>query len=218
MANVILQAFAYGEDLDAFGQRSLGYRLLAPAGAEPWGREVEALARRLQAAPYPDLWPAADLFCSILLADGRRVVAVARYGLVDRTPEQRRGGLELIGIVASGEVSMPATLAVYRWLQIRRGETDDLHALGGQFPLREIVNAMPPEAAPEGPAPVLPIRVWQCGAILFAATSATDPDRHLHLLERNPQAFWQWVPLVGADFPLQQQAQLGPVVAWTPYV
>ena len=88
-----LKAFAYGEELDAFGQRSLGYRLLAPAGAETWGHEVEALARRLQAAPYPDHWPASNLFCSILLADGRRVVAVARYGLVDRTPEQRRGAV-----------------------------------------------------------------------------------------------------------------------------
>src|SRR5713226_3376207 len=117
MSDVTLQAYAYGEDLDAFGQRSLGYRLLAPAGAEPWGHEVEALARRLQAAPYPDHWSAANLFCSILLVDGRRVVALARYGLVDHTPEKRRGGLELIGVVASGEVSIPATLAIYRWLQ-----------------------------------------------------------------------------------------------------
>ena len=29
--------------------------------------------RRLQAAPYPDHWPATDLFCSVLLGDGRRV-------------------------------------------------------------------------------------------------------------------------------------------------
>jgi hypothetical protein len=218
MSDVTLQAFAYGEELDTFGQRSLGYRLLAPAGTEPWGCEVEALARRLQAAPYPDQWPSANLFCSILLADGRRVVAVAHYGLVDCTPEQRRGGLELIGVVASGEVSIPATLAVYRWLQIRRDETDDLHVLGGQFPLREIVSAMPPMAATAIPAPVLPIRVWQCGAILLGATSASDPDRQLGLLERSPQASWQWLPLVGADFPLQHQARLGPLVAWTPYL
>ncbi len=217
MSEVTLQGFAYGEELDGFGQRSLGYRQLAPAGAEPWGYEVEALARQLQAAPYPDQWPATNLLCSILLADGQRVVAVARYGLVDHTPEQRRGGLELVGVVAPDTVSIPATLAIYRWLQKRRGETDDFHALGGHVSLQEVVETMPPDSAKDTHLPVLPIRIWQCGAVLFAATSPTDPDHHLHLLERNPQGSWQWLPLVGADFPLQEQAKLGPVVAWTPY-
>src|SRR6516225_1963263 len=83
-ASVILQGFAYGECLDDLPQRSLGFRLLAPAEPEPWCPEVEALARLLQTAPYPDHWPPADLFCSVLLADGRRVVAVARYGLCDQ--------------------------------------------------------------------------------------------------------------------------------------
>jgi hypothetical protein len=216
MSDLSLQGFAYGEELDAFGQRSLGYRLLAPAGVEPWGQEVEALARRLQAAPYPDSWPAVNLFCSVMLADGRRVVAVARYGLIDHTPGQRRGGLELIGVVASGEPSIPATRAIYRWLEIRRSETDDLHALGGRFLLQEIVDAMPVEAA--GDFPVLPIRLWQDGALLFAAASPTEPDHHLRLLELNPQTSWQWLPLVGCDFPLRAQAQLGPVIAWTPHL
>ena len=53
-----LQGFAYGEHLEGVPPRSLGYRLLAPAGPEPWSGEVEALARRLQAAPYPGLVPA----------------------------------------------------------------------------------------------------------------------------------------------------------------
>ena len=70
--------FTYGEDVEGLGGapgRSLGFRLLAPAGPQPWGAEVEALARRLQAAPYPDHWPATDLFCSVLLSEGQRMLA-----------------------------------------------------------------------------------------------------------------------------------------------
>ena len=52
--------FAYGEDVESPNGRSLGFRLLAPAGPETWSAEVEALARRLQAAPYPDQWPSTD--------------------------------------------------------------------------------------------------------------------------------------------------------------
>src|SRR6516165_11316388 len=117
-----LAGFAYGEDLEGVSLRSLGYRLLAPLRAEPWCGEVEALARRLQAAPYSDHWPACDLFCSVLLADGRRLVALARYGLADHTPSQRRGGLELIGLVGPAELDPAAALAIYRWLGQRRAE------------------------------------------------------------------------------------------------
>src|SRR5437660_7852337 len=122
-----LVGFAYGEDLEEGSQRSLGYRLLAPAQGGSWSAEVEALARRLQAAPYSDHWPATDLFCSVLLADGRRVVALARYGLSDHTPAQRRGGLELIGVVGPASLDVPTALAVYRWLHQRRDGADDLH-------------------------------------------------------------------------------------------
>jgi hypothetical protein len=215
MSDVSLQGFAYGEELDAFGQRSLGYHLVAPAGAAPWRHEVEMLARRLQATPYPDSWPQADLFCSILLEDGRRVVAVARYGLVDHTPAQRRGGLELIGFVACGEPSVSAAQAIYRWLRIRRSETDDLHTLGGHFQLQEIALELPSEPATD--APVFPIRLWQDGALLFAAASPADPDCYLPWLESSPLDSWQWLPLVGRDFPLRQQTERGPLVAWMPY-
>ena len=94
-----LDGFAYGEHLDGPAKRSLGFRLLAPAEPRPWSAEVETLARRLQAAPFPHHWPATDLFCSVLLADGRRLVAVARYGIDDQTPGRRQGGLELVGVV-----------------------------------------------------------------------------------------------------------------------
>src|SRR6185312_6739690 len=134
-----LAGFAYGEDLEGVSLRSLGYRLLAPLRAEEWCGEVEALARRLQAAPYSDHWPATDLFCSVLLADGRRLVALARYGLADHTPSRRRGGLELIGVVAPAGLDVPSALIIYHWLRQRRGEVDDLHQLGGCFSLAEIV-------------------------------------------------------------------------------
>src|SRR2546430_12639707 len=109
-----LEGFAYGEDLEGVTQRSLGYRLLAPLQPQPWCGEVEALARRLQAAPYSDHWPAADLFCSVLLADGRRLVALTRYGLADHTPSHRLGGLEMVGVVGTAGLGVPAALAVHR--------------------------------------------------------------------------------------------------------
>src|SRR6516165_545367 len=134
-----LWGFAYGEDLEELSQRSLGYRLLAPVEPAPWCAEVEALARRLQAAPYSDHWPATDLFCSVLLADGRRLVALARYGLADHTPSHRRGGLEVVGVVAPPSLDVRSALAVYTWLGHRRAAVEDLHQLGGTFRLAEVL-------------------------------------------------------------------------------
>jgi hypothetical protein len=215
-ANVTLDGFAYGEDLEGLPPRSLGYRLLAPAEPQPWCAEVEALARRLQGAPYPDHWPPTDLFCSVLLADGRRLVALARYGLADHTPSRRRGGLELVGALGPGDLDVPSALAVYRWLQARREQSDDLHALGGHFALADVRAAVAP--APADPVPVLPIRLWQEGALLFAATAPADPDHRLGLLDQGAGRAWQWLPLVGSDFPLSAYAQRGPLVAWTPHL
>lgn len=213
-----LLGFAYGEDLEGVSQRSLGYRLLAPAPPEPWCDEVEALARRLQAAPYSDHWPPTDLFCSVLLADGRRVVALARYGLADHTPSQRRGGLELIGVVAPAGIDVRSALSIYQWLQQRREAMEDLHQLGGRFALAEVVAAAGPPPPHPDPLPVLPVRLWQEGALLFAASTASDPDHRLRLLEQGAGMSWQWLPLVGPDFPLPTYAQRGPLVAWTPHL
>jgi hypothetical protein len=213
-----LAGFAYGEDLEGVSLRSLGYRLLAPLRAEPWCAEVEALARRLQAAPYSDHWPPTDLFCSVLLSDGQRVVALARYGLADHTPSQRRGGLELIGVVAPANLDVRSALAIYHWLAQRREAVDDLHQLGGRFSLAEIlatVTAPPPDT---DPLPVLPVRLWQEGALLFAASTPSEPDHRLRLLEQAAGTSWQWLPLVGADFPLHTYAQRGPLIAWTPHL
>lgn len=214
----LLYGFAYGEHLEGVPQRSLGYRLLAPIEPEAWCAEVEALARRLQAAPYPDHWPPTDLFCSVLLAEGRRLVAVARYGLADQTPSHRRGGLELIGVVGPGNLGVPSAAAVYHWLRQRRAQTEDLRTLGGRLPLAEVLAVVPPTPPPADPMPVLPIRIWQEGALLFAATAPSDPDRRLGLLEQDAGSAWQWLPLVGADFPLQGYAQNGPLIAWTPHL
>jgi hypothetical protein len=212
-----LVGFAYGEDLEGLPPRSLGYRLLAPLPAEPWCAEVEALARRLQAAPYSDHWPATDLFCSVLLADGRRLVALARYGLADHTPSHRRGGLELVGVVGPPSLDVRSSLAVYSWLHRRRATADDLHQLGGTYRLTDVLATAAPPAAPADPLPVLPVRLWQEGALLFAASTPSDPDHRLRLLEQGAGASWQWLPLVGPDFPLQTYAQRGPLVAWTPH-
>jgi hypothetical protein len=213
-----LTGFAYGEDVESVSLRSLGYRLLAPRQTEPWCDEVEVLARRLQAAPYSDHWPPTDLFCSVLLADGRRVVALARYGLADHTPSQRRGGLELIGVVATAGLDVRSALSIYHWLQKRRASADDLHRLGGQFSLPEALEKSDPSLPNADPIPVMPVRLWQEGALLFAASTPADPDHRLRLLEQGAGASWQWLPLVGPDFPLQTYAQRGPLIAWTPHL
>jgi hypothetical protein len=217
-AGADLHGFAYGENLEGLAGRSLGYRLLAPAQPTAWSVEVEALARHLQAAPYPDHWPPTDLFCSVLLSGGQRLIAVARYGLADHTPGHRRGGLELIGVVGPTALDVRSALAVYQWLRKRRAEADDLHALGDAFALADVVTAVPPLPAPADPTPVLPVRLWQEGALLFAATTPSDPDHRLNLLEQGAGAGWQWLPLVGGDFPVQTFAQRGPLVAWTPHL
>jgi hypothetical protein len=217
-SDVALHGFAFGEHLEGLPQRSLGYRLLAPAEREPWAAEVESLARRLQAAPYPDHWPPTDLFCSVLLADGRRLIALARYGLADHTPTHRRSGLELIGVIAPGSLGVPTALAIYPWLRQRRSQTDDLRMLGGQYLLTDMISSVPALPAGADPVPVLPIRLWEHGALLFAATTPSDPDHRLGMLEQGAGGAWQWLPLVGADFPLLTYAQRGPLVAWTPHL
>jgi hypothetical protein len=219
-----LIGFAYGEDLEQGSGRSLGYRLLAPTPAREWCPEVEALARRLQAAPYPDHWPSVDLFCSLLLAKGGRLVALARYGLLDHTPTQRRGGLELVGLVGPGDLGVSSALSLYRWLLARRAGEEDLHRLGGAHTLAEVLARAPAGQEDQrtqgmaGPVPVLPVRLWHDGAFLFAAGAPGDPDHHLRLLDLAVTPQWQWLPLVGADFPLQTFAQRGPLVAWTPHL
>lgn len=213
-----LAGFAYGEDLEGVSQRSLGYRLLAPLRAESWCEEVEALARRLQAAPYSDHWPPTDLFCSVLLSDGRRVVALARYGLADHTPSQRRGGLELLGVVAPANLDVPTALAIYQWLSQRRDAVEDLHQLGGRYALVDILASVAPPPPHTDPLPVLPVRLWQEGTLLFAASTPAEPDHRLRLLEQATSTTWQWLPLVGADFPLHTYAQRGPLIAWTPHL
>jgi len=214
----VLHGFAYGEHLDNLTQRSLGYRLLSPAEPQPWSGEVETLARRLQTAPYPEHWPATDLFCSVLLTDGRRLIALARYGLVDHTPSQRRGGLELIGIVGPAGLSVVHALAIYRWIKKRRQENDSPQLVDGTISLAEILAAAPAPPSDNDPVPVLPIRLWQEGALLFAATGPGDPDHNLRLLEQNSSGTWQWLPLIGGDFPLLTYAQRGSTVAWTPHL
>src|SRR5437588_3182 len=160
-----LLGFAYGEDLKGVPQRSLGYRLLAPAAPQPWCAEVEALARRLQAAPYPDHWPPTELFCSVLLADGSRLIALARCGLADHTPSHRRGGLELVGVVGPGSLGVSSALSIYQWLRQRRTMSDDLRKLGGPVTLADVLAQVPPTPPPNDPLPVLPIRLWQEGAL-----------------------------------------------------
>src|SRR2546429_376994 len=85
--SAVLEGFAYGEHLEGPAQRSLGYRLLAPGEAAPWGTEEEALARRLHAAPYPHHRPAAGL--RRRLWAGGALLSAARA----RPDRARRGGL-----------------------------------------------------------------------------------------------------------------------------
>lgn len=208
----LLHGFAYGEQIEA--GRSLGYRLLAPTEPGPWSAELETLARRLQAAPYLDDWPTVDLFCSALLADGWRAVAAVRYGLADHTPSRRRGGIEMVGVIAPARLGVPSALALYRWLKQRRGETDDLRTFGGYFDLAEILTQVPPQplgvepqAAPEPCAAPEGVR-------LFTIATPADREQQFALLADDHAGNWQWLALVGSEFPLAEYAARGPVIAW----
>jgi hypothetical protein len=189
-----------------------------PTQPEPWSKEVEALARRLQTTAYSDHWPATDLFCSVLVADGRRLIAVARYGLADHTPSKRRGGLELVGVLCPARLDVPTALAIYRGLKRMRAGVEDLHTFAGRFSIQDFSHAAQGPEPRNDPMPVLPVRLWQDGAFLFAASAPSDPDHHLQLLEQNAGHTWQWLPLVGPDFPLATYAQRGPLIAWTPHL
>jgi hypothetical protein len=66
--------------------------------------------------------------------------------------------------------------------------------------------------------PVLPVRLWQPGALVFAATTPAEPDQRLRMLEQAADANWQWLPMMGNDFPLHEFVARGPVIAWTPHL
>src|SRR5262249_10114105 len=110
-----------------------------------------------------------------------------------------------------------SALGVYRWLRQRRANVEDLRSFSGRVELAEVMASAPPAEAHE-PVAVLPIRLWQDGALLFAANAPSDPDTRLGLLEREAGGSWQWLPLVGPDFPLSTYTQRGPLVAWTPHL
>lgn len=217
-AGAELEGFVYAEYLEGPQQRSLGFRLLVPEVPQPWSAEVETLARRLQAAPYPDHWPITDLFCSVLLSQGQRLIALARYGLEDRTPSRRRGGIELIGVIAPNSVGVHSALSVYQWLRHRRSGVEDVRVLGGKYDLVEVLAEAPATPTFGESVPVLPVRLWQDGALLFAAAQSSDPDLRLGMLEHTVSEKWQWLPLTGTDFPIATFAQRGPLVAWTPHL
>jgi hypothetical protein len=210
MSGAILQGFVYGEDRD--GPRSLGFKLLAPAAA-PWAGAVEVLARKLQAGPYPETWKPADLFCSVLLEDGQRLVALARYGLRDHSANPRPGGLELLGGVGPATIDVPQARAVVAWLAQRRRDVDDPRGLAGAIAL----DALP--AAPPLPAHAMGMacaRLGDAGALLLTGATPDQPDEQLGLLERSTPPRWQWLPYCGPDFPFDAYAQRGPLIAWLP--
>lgn len=211
-----LPVLAYGEEVTPETGRSMGYRLLAPTEPNALTDEVQALARRLQAAPYSDHWPATDLFCSILLGDGRRLVALVRYGLLDHTATRRRGGLELLGVLTPASLAAAQAVTLYRGLVAKRGDGDTMPAFPPAFLVHDLQAAAGPPPALE-PLPVLPVRLWQAGPMLFVAGSPSDPDQHLRLLDQATSSQWQWLPLVGPDFPFAAYAKRGPLLAWAPH-
>ena len=68
------------------------------------------------------------------------------------------------------------------------------------------------------PSPCCRFVCGRRGRCLFAASTPSDPDHRLRLLEQAAGTSWQWLPLVGPDFPLQTYAQRGPLIAWTPHL
>lgn len=215
-ADVALHGFAFGECVEGVPPRSLGYRLLARAEPAPWAAEVEALARCLQAAPFPDDWPAVDLFCSVLLETGERLLAISRYGVADQTASRRRGGLECFGVVAPATIGLDPARRVARWLRQRRQLKPDLRT----WATIEWLSALEQDATLDDRTPAPTPRwqpPWREGALILAATSPDDPDRRFERLEVADDAGWQWLPFIGPDFPLTTYADRGSLVAWMPF-
>lgn len=210
--DVVLHGFAFGEQLEGEPARSLGYRLLAPAEPQPWSAEVEELARCLHAAPYPDPWPATDLFCSVLLADGQRLIAVARYGLPDHTPTRRRNGLELIGVVGPGDIDAATAQSIYRWLRQQRGQTNDPRSVALRHVLADVLpTARPNSETDPGPDTLL---LSGSGGACLVASEPTEPDQRLHYLVRQTDPHCQWLPFISNLFPLPVYARRGPLIVW----
>lgn len=207
----LLLGFAYGEDRDEWRSRSLGFRLRVPATRPPWCDEVEQLARRLQAAEYPLDWPIRDYLCSVLSSEGRRLIALARYGLTDNTPDQRRGGFEFVGVMAPGNLGVSSTWAVREWLIRRRETVLELTEVAPNILLADALAYLPPESSKSAPP-------WLGDVVVWSASAPEDVDRGLSFLHPQAPANWQILPLVNADFPLAEFAQRGPVVAWTPHL
>jgi hypothetical protein len=214
MADLVVDGFAYGEALEGLPLRSLGFRLLVPMAPKPWSQEIEALARQLQATTYPESWPATDLFASILLEHGGRMVAVARYGVTDHTPSRRRGGLEMIGVVAPACLGCSSALAIDQSLRIRRHRLTGLRDMESVIDLAELLESNTPLVERSMPADF----VYQKDSktSVFAATTAWSPDLGLGILQEFGVDNWQWLPLIGADFPLETYAARGHVFAWIP--
>lgn len=202
------EGFVYGEERD--GSRSLGFKLLAPR-AVAWSAEVEGLARKLQACPYPETWRPAELFCSLLLEDGRRLVGVARYGLRDHSPGQRPGGLELLGAVGPANISLERARALAHYLATRRTELDDPVGLAGAIDAQSL-----PATPATAPCPsLLPLQPSKEGVWLITGVFPEQPDQCLSILDQAGPA-WQWLPYCGPDFPFDAYAHRGSLIAWTP--
>lgn len=203
-----LLGFAYGEQLEGVPPRSLGFRLLRPREPEPWTPEIEELARLLQAAPFPETWLPVELFCSVILEDGRRLVGAARYGLTDRTASQRHGGLEMIGVVGPGSLGVLSALALYEWIKQGQARADAT--------LEDALAAVPPVTVQLRPVSPPVVCMKRDDVVLFEAMTPEEPDRALGLLEQTSSSHWQWLPLVSSEFPWAKYGSRGPLIAWSP--
>jgi hypothetical protein len=123
-------------------------------------------------------------------------------------------------VIGPPSINVTASLAIYHWLRQRRSATaiSEVRSLGGKFELMTLLAEAPTPPVLAESVPVMPVRLWQDGALLFAATQATDPDQRLGMLEQTVSDRWQWLPLIGNDFPISQFAQRGPLIAWTPHL
>jgi hypothetical protein len=123
----------------------------------------------------------------------------------------------LLGVVGPANLSVFVAQAIYLWLK-QQNAINDPTAFAGDYDLTDVL-AQAPSPPPSGdPVPVLPIKLGQEGALLFAAPTPTEPDLRLGMLDQSSGGHWQWLPLVGGDFPLATYSARGPLIAWTPYL
>ena len=202
------EPFRYGETTR--NGRSLGTNLISTHD-NATARGIEEFARAAQGAEWPSHWPPSEAFASVLLADGRRLLAVGRYGLRDSTPDCRPGAVEVVGIVGPEGITPEEAMATRVWCRRRLNLAGELPA---RVDLKDVVEEVGELADRPQSRPAPPLT--PNGLALFTATEPDEPDRRWLQMVGTLPLGTQWIPWLSDNFPVADYTARGPLVGFTP--